>query len=67
MIGFDNSNKQTLGTTEAKYMWVYIIFPFIGAVLAAVFYMFHKYIENNENKQAEPMQFLPSTQEPLNS
>ena len=50
MIGFDNSDGSGLGKTEAKYMWVYIIFPFIGGILAATFYIFHKYIENNENK-----------------
>ncbi len=50
MIGLDNRKGSTLGHQEAKYMWVYVVSPFFGAILAAVFYKFHLYVDNNEYK-----------------
>ena len=38
MIGLDNRNGFDTGSKEAKYMWVYIIGPFVGALIAALFF-----------------------------
>lgn len=58
MIALDNRGTSTLGTTEAKYMWVYIVGPLVGSIFAAFFFMLHDYIEKNEYKQSRPIQFL---------
>jgi hypothetical protein len=36
--------------TFAKYMWVYIVMPFLGASLAAVLYFFHASEEDKDRK-----------------
>jgi hypothetical protein len=36
--------------TFAKYMWVYILMPFLGAALAAVLYFFHASEEDKDRK-----------------
>ena len=40
-VALNNREGSTLGNDKAKYMWVYIVMPFIGAILAAVFYLVH--------------------------
>lgn len=58
MIGLENRNGSTLGSDDAKYMWVYIIGPFAGAGFAALFFKLHDFIERNEYIQNQPMQFV---------
>jgi len=58
MIGLDNRDGSGRGTTEAKYMWVYIVGPLVGSIFAAIFFILHDYIEKNEYKQNSPVQFL---------
>jgi glycerol uptake facilitator-like aquaporin len=56
MIGLLNSQSPGLGGQNATYMWVYIVFPFIGAILAASFYFFHRKLEliDRRAKDLEP-------------
>ncbi len=42
----------------AKYMWIYMLFPYAGASLAALFFKLHQHIDRNEYKQNKPMQFV---------
>jgi hypothetical protein len=35
-----------------------MLFPYVGAFIAAFFYRMHDYIEKNEYKQNQPMQFV---------
>ncbi len=42
----------------AEYMWIYMLFPYAGAALAALFYKLHEHIDRNEYKQNKPMQFV---------
>ena len=49
MVILDNRNGSTLGSDEAQYMWVYIVFPFIGAVLAALMFHFHQVKEDTRD------------------
>lgn len=58
MIGLDNRSGLGVGTSEAKYMWLYIAGPLTGALFACLFYKLHDYIEHNEYKQNQPMQFI---------
>lgn len=58
MISLDNRDGSGRGTTEAKYMWVYIVGPLVGSIFAAIFFILHDYIEKNEYKQNSPVQFL---------
>jgi hypothetical protein len=39
-------------------MWIYMLFPYSGAALAALFYKLHEHIDKNEYKQNKPMQFV---------
>ena len=43
MIGLDNRDGSGRGTTEAKYMWVYIVGPLVGSIFAAIFFILHDY------------------------
>jgi len=67
MIGYYNAYSFTpdelLGNHLAKATWVYMVFPFIGAILASVFYILHHYIDSRPPKQTEPMQFMQSDRE----
>ena len=57
MIGIDG--QQGLDTNDsAQYMWIYMLFPYSGAALAALFYKLHEHIDKNEYKQNKPMQFV---------
>ena len=58
MIGVENQGNSTQGSRDAKYIWVYMLFPYVGAFIAAFFYRMHDYIEKNEYKQNQPMQFV---------
>jgi glycerol uptake facilitator-like aquaporin len=58
MIGLENRSGSTQGSTDAKYMWVYILGPFLGACLASLFFRLHDFIERNEYVQSQPMQFV---------
>lgn len=58
MIGQENRGSSTLGSDDAKYIWVYIVAPFVGAVLAALFFKLHDYIERHDQKQNEPEMFI---------
>ena len=58
MIGVENQSGSTLGNQDAKYIWVYMVFPYVGALFAAAFYRMHDYIEKNEYKQNQPEQFV---------
>jgi phosphate/sulfate permease len=58
MVGVEVNVKFGVGSEFAKYMWVYIIFPFVGAIFAAVFFVAHQYIDKNEYNQKEPVQFI---------
>jgi glycerol uptake facilitator-like aquaporin len=40
-IGMLNRDGATAGTDIAKYIWVYIAMPFIGAIFAAVLFILH--------------------------
>ncbi len=51
MIGVENQNGSGQGSTDAKYMWVYVAGPLLGGLFAAAFYRLHDYIEKNEYKQ----------------
>jgi hypothetical protein len=56
------NDKNTL-----KYMWVYIVFPFFGALLASMFYLLHSYIENKDWSQSTPSRktkILPQVEDP---
>jgi glycerol uptake facilitator-like aquaporin len=48
MIGIENRNGLGLGSDDAKFMWVYIVGPLIGAGFAALFFKLHDFIERNE-------------------
>ena len=39
-------------------MWLYILGPLAGGIIAAFFYKLHDFIEKHEYKQNQPMQFL---------
>ena len=39
-------------------MWIYMLFPYAGACLAALFYKLHEHIDKNEYKQNQPVQFV---------
>ena len=58
MIGVENQSGSTQGSKDAKYIWVYMVFPYVGALIAAAFYRMHDYIEKNEYNQNQPMQFV---------
>jgi hypothetical protein len=58
MIGVENQSGSTQGSKDAKYIWVYMVFPYVGALFAAAFYRMHDYIEKNEYNQNQPMQFV---------
>ena len=51
MIGLENRGGSTQGSTDAKYMWVYILGPLAGACLASLFFRLHDFIERNEYVQ----------------
>jgi glycerol uptake facilitator-like aquaporin len=57
MIGIVGQNGGDTNTA-AQYMWIYMIFPYLGALLATLFYRLHQHIDNNEYNQAKPMQFV---------
>lgn len=42
MVALLNRDGSTAGSDAAKYMWVYIIFPFVGALFAALLYRYHQ-------------------------
>jgi hypothetical protein len=48
-------------------MWIYMLFPYAGAALAALFYKLHEHIDRNEYKQNKPMQFVGLTHSNENS
>jgi hypothetical protein len=58
MIGVENQSGLNQGSKDAKYIWVYMVFPYVGALFAAAFYRMHDYIEKNEYNQNQPMQFV---------
>jgi len=58
MIGVENQGGSTQGSTDAKYIWVYMIFPYVGSFIAAFFFRMHDYIERHEYEQNQPMQFV---------
>jgi hypothetical protein len=58
MIGLGREKRSLVGDREAKFIWVYMIFPYLGAFLAAFFYRMHDYIEKNEYNQNQPIQFV---------
>lgn len=58
MIGVENQNGSGLGSTDAKYIWVYVAGPLIGALFAAAFFRLHDYIEKSGYQQNQPMQFV---------
>lgn len=39
------------GNGFASLIWVYIVMPFIGAILAAIFFRIHIYLDNKALKQ----------------
>jgi glycerol uptake facilitator-like aquaporin len=53
MIALDNREGSTLGSDEAKYMWVYIVFPYIGALMAALLFKYHQSIDNQKRAPSE--------------
>jgi hypothetical protein len=56
MIGVYNDNGTGAGAKMGIVSWVYILVPFAGSALAALFYLLHSYIDNNrKTKQTEPM------------
>jgi len=48
MIGYENTKLWGLGNTDAKFIWVYMVFPYVGASIAAAFFRLHIYIDKNE-------------------
>jgi len=40
-------------TTDESYMWLYLVGPFIGALLAVVFYQLTEYIDDEEEEETE--------------
>jgi len=44
----DNRNNSSEGSDNAVFMWPYIVFPFVGAILAAVIYLFHYKLLNKK-------------------
>jgi len=44
----DNRDNSSLGSDNAVYMWPYIVFPFVGALFAAVIYLFHYKLLNKK-------------------
>ena len=46
-------NKDLLGQFFNNVWYIYLIFPFVGAVLAAVFFFGYKKIEGNEDEEEE--------------
>jgi len=50
MIGVNNSNGSGLGSNQALVTWVYIIVPYAGAAVAALFYLLHRKIDNAPEK-----------------
>jgi glycerol uptake facilitator-like aquaporin len=55
MIGLGKERGSTIGIDDAKFIWIYMALPYIGAFLAAFFFRMHKYIEKNEFSQRQPV------------
>lgn len=55
MIGILNADGLGTGNTMAKCIWVYMVVPFAGAAVAALFYLLHHKIDMTPEKQTEPM------------
>ena len=58
MIGYENQDGSGLGSEDAKYIWVYMLAPFVGAVLAAYFFKLHDYLDRHRQSQHEPEVFI---------
>ena len=41
MIGIYNNNGTGLGSELAKFTWVYMVVPYVGAAIAALIYKVH--------------------------
>ena len=50
MIGLENRQGSSLGTDDAKYLWVYVVGPFLGCGFATLFYLMHNFIDRHEYK-----------------
>lgn len=50
-VGFLNAMDAN-GNGFASLIWVYIVMPFIGAILAAIFFRIHIYLDNKALKPA---------------
>jgi len=43
-------------TTDESYIWLYIVGPFIGALLAVVFYQFTEYLDDEEEEETDEVE-----------
>lgn len=53
-VGFLNGLGQN-GNGFASLIWVYMVFPFVGAIFAAFFFRMHIYLDNKAIREVPPV------------
>jgi len=51
-----------LNSTFAKYIWLYTVIPFVGAIIAALMYIYHNALEADDrrDKRLPPSEYQKS-------